>query len=74
MLEPTLREPTLLEPIHPAAPDVQAQIPYASEQEWAVGVEDVVWRRTTLGYRGLADAAAARVADGLGDPEIAVSS
>ena len=74
VLEPALREPSLLEPIHPGAPDVLAQIAYAGEQEWAVGVEDVVWRRTTLGHRGLADAAAARVAEGLGDPEKAVPS
>lgn len=66
VLAPALREPSLLEPIHPDAPDVLAQIAYASGQEWAVGVEDVVWRRTTLGYRGLADAAAARVAEALG--------
>jgi glycerol-3-phosphate dehydrogenase len=75
VLEPALREPSLLEPIHPDAPDVLAQIPYASEQEWAAGVEDVIWRRTTLGLRGLAAAATARVADGLGlQPEASVSS
>ena len=60
MLAPALLEPSLLEPIHPDAPDVLAQIAYAGEHEWAVSVEDVLWRRTTLGYRGLADAAAAR--------------
>jgi glycerol-3-phosphate dehydrogenase len=74
VLEPALHEPSLLEPIHPAAPDVLAQVAYAGEQEWAVRVEDIVWRRTTLGHRGLADVAAARVAEGLGDPEIAVPS
>ena len=68
MLEPALLEPSLLEPIHPDAPDVLAQIEYAGEQEWAVRVEDVLWRRTTLGYRGLADAAAAQVAEALGYP------
>ena len=68
MLEPALLEPSLLEPIHPDAPDVLAQIAYAGEREWAVGVEDVLWRRTTLGYRGLADAAAASVAEALGYP------
>jgi glycerol-3-phosphate dehydrogenase len=47
---------------------VLAQIGYAGEQEWAVRVEDVLWRRTTLGYRGLADAAAAQVAEALGYP------
>ena len=73
VLEPAVREPSLLEAIHPGAPDVQAQIPYAREQEWAVGVEDVVWRRTTLGHRGLAEAAAASVAERLDHPETAVS-
>ena len=68
-LEPASHEPSLLEPIHPGAPDVHAQIAYAGEQEWAVGVEDVVWRRTTLGHRGLADAAAASVAERLGRTE-----
>jgi glycerol-3-phosphate dehydrogenase len=68
MLEPALLEPALLEPIHPDAPDVVAQIAYAGEQEWAVRVEDVLWRRTTLGYRGLAEAAAAQVAEALGYP------
>ncbi len=68
MLEPALLEPSLLEPIHPDAPDVLAQIAYAGEREWAVGVEDVLWRRTTLGHRGLADAAAASVAEALGHP------
>lgn len=73
MLAPALQEPSLLAPIHPDAPDVLAQIRYSGEQEWAVRVEDVVWRRTTLGHRGLSGAAAARVAAGLGHPE-AVSS
>ena len=66
MLEPGLLEPALLEPIHPDAPDVLAQIGYAAEHEWAAGVEDVVWRRTTLGHRGLADAASAQVGEALG--------
>jgi glycerol-3-phosphate dehydrogenase len=74
VLAPALLEPSLLEPIHPDAPDVLAQIGYAAEQEWAVAVDDVVWRRTTLGYRGLADAAGVRVAEALGYPEEAVSS
>ena len=74
VLAPAQLEPSLLEPIHPDAPDVLAQIRYAVEQEWAVRAEDVVWRRTTVGHRGLADAAAARVAEGLGHPEAAVSS
>jgi glycerol-3-phosphate dehydrogenase len=68
MLEPALLEPSLLEPIHPDAPDVVAQVAYAGEQEWAGRVEDVIWRRTTLGYRGLADATTAQVAEALGYP------
>jgi glycerol-3-phosphate dehydrogenase len=68
MLAPALLEPSLLEPIHPDAPDVLAQIEYAGRHEWAVSAEDVVWRRTTLGYRGLADAVAERVAENLGSP------
>ncbi len=63
MLAPALLEPSLLEPIHPDGPDVLAQIGYARGHEWAVSAEDVLWRRTTLGYRGLADAAAARVGE-----------
>ncbi|HUQ22303.1 MAG TPA: glycerol-3-phosphate dehydrogenase/oxidase [Gaiellaceae bacterium] len=74
VLEPALQEPSLLEPIDPRGPDVLAQIAYATEQEWAVGVEDVVWRRTTLGPRGLADTATPRVGERLGDPDIVVSS
>jgi glycerol-3-phosphate dehydrogenase len=68
MLAPALLEPSLLEPIHPDAPDLLAQIAYAAGHEWAAHVEDVVWRRTTLGYRGLADATAAQVAEALGYP------
>jgi glycerol-3-phosphate dehydrogenase len=69
LLAPALHEPSLLEPIHAGAPDVLAQIGYAAEQEWAVSVEDVLWRRTTLGHRGLAEAATARVAERLGSAE-----
>ena len=68
MLAPALLEPSLLEPIHPDAPDVLAQVGYAGEQEWAVSAEDVVWRRTTLGHRGLAESVAERVAENLGNP------
>jgi len=68
VLAPAMTEPALLEPIHRGSADVLAQVGYAREQEWAVRVEDVLWRRTTVGYRGLANAAAARVAEALGDP------
>lgn len=45
--------PRGLERIHPAGPDVWAQVAYARRSEWAVTVEDVARRRTTLAVRGL---------------------
>src|SRR5438067_9417416 len=47
------RMPNGLERIHPAGPDVWAQVAYAREAEWAVSVEDIARRRTTLAVRGL---------------------
>jgi glycerol-3-phosphate dehydrogenase len=44
----------LLEPLHPAAPEIAAQALYASEREWACTADDVLRRRTTLAARGLA--------------------
>ena len=66
VLAPALGDPSLLEAIQPGAPDVLAQVAYAAGKEWAVTVDDVLWRRTTVGYRGASDASAARVAAGLG--------
>jgi glycerol-3-phosphate dehydrogenase len=43
----------LLEPLHPAAPDIAAQVVWARHAEWAQAVDDVVRRRTTLAFRGL---------------------
>ena len=43
-----------LEPVHPAGPDVWGQVRYAVDCEWALTVEDVVRRRTSLEVRGLA--------------------
>jgi glycerol-3-phosphate dehydrogenase len=43
-----------LERIHPRGPDVWAQAYHAVEHEWALTVEDLVRRRTTLAVRGLA--------------------
>ena len=40
--------------IHADAPDVVGQVAYAREREWACTDDDVVARRTTLAYRGLA--------------------
>ncbi|MDQ3361654.1 MAG: FAD-dependent oxidoreductase [Actinomycetota bacterium] len=45
--------PDGLEPIAPGGPDVWAQVHYAAREEWAVTVEDVVRRRTSLALRGL---------------------
>ena len=43
-----------LKRIHPKGPDVWAQVLHAVETEWAITVEDIVRRRTTLAVRGLA--------------------
>jgi glycerol-3-phosphate dehydrogenase len=47
------QDPELLQPLHPDAPDVAAQIGYAREREWACTNDDLLLRRTTLGLRGL---------------------
>jgi glycerol-3-phosphate dehydrogenase len=47
------RFPDALEKVRPAGPDIWAQVYHAADEEWAVTVEDVVRRRTTLGIRGL---------------------
>ncbi|HXI94818.1 MAG TPA: glycerol-3-phosphate dehydrogenase/oxidase, partial [Candidatus Acidoferrum sp.] len=61
------RHPNALERVHPRGPDVWAQVHQAVEREWAVTVEDIVRRRTTLAVRGLAsDAVRAKVARVLG--------
>jgi glycerol-3-phosphate dehydrogenase len=63
VLAPALEEPALLERLHPDGPDIAAQVRYAATHEWARTPEDVLRRRTTLFYRGLADdVTAARVA------------
>jgi glycerol-3-phosphate dehydrogenase len=56
VLAPALAEPTLLERLHPDGPDIAAQALYAATHEWARTAEDVLRRRTTLFYRGQADA------------------
>jgi glycerol-3-phosphate dehydrogenase len=60
VLAPALDDPTLLEPIHPEGPDIAVQALYAATNEWAVTPEDVLRRRTTVFYRGLADEDARR--------------
>jgi glycerol-3-phosphate dehydrogenase len=43
----------LLEPLAPGAPDIAAQAVYAREREWACTADDILFRRTTVGQRGL---------------------
>jgi glycerol-3-phosphate dehydrogenase len=43
----------LLQPIHPAGPDIVAQALYAVRSEWAMTPDDIVRRRTTVAWRGL---------------------
>jgi glycerol-3-phosphate dehydrogenase len=47
-----------LERVHPEGPDVLAQAYFARDEEYALAVDDILCRRTTLAMRGLADAAA----------------
>jgi len=47
-------EPNALERMHPDGPDVWAQAFFAVDEEWALTVEDITLRRTTLAVRGLA--------------------
>jgi glycerol-3-phosphate dehydrogenase len=54
VLAPAGDAPELLEPLHPCAPEIAAQVAYARDHEWAAGVHDVLRRRTTLSLRGLA--------------------
>jgi glycerol-3-phosphate dehydrogenase len=48
-----VRDPSLLERVHPDGPDIWAQVAYAIDREWAYDVDDVLRRRTTLTVRGL---------------------
>jgi glycerol-3-phosphate dehydrogenase len=45
-----------LDRIDPRGPDIWAQVDFARDEEWALAVDDVVARRTTLAVRGLASA------------------
>jgi glycerol-3-phosphate dehydrogenase len=47
-------DPNALDPIHAGGPDVWAQALFAIDEEWALTVEDITSRRTTLTMRGLA--------------------
>jgi glycerol-3-phosphate dehydrogenase len=58
-------DPSLLERLHPDGPDVAAQVLYAAREEWARNADDVLRRRTTLFYRGLADESVVRRVEAL---------
>jgi glycerol-3-phosphate dehydrogenase len=53
LLEYCEETPDALRQIAPGAPDLWAQVYHAARAEWAVTAEDVIYRRTTLGLRGL---------------------
>jgi glycerol-3-phosphate dehydrogenase len=61
----TSDDETLLERLHPAAPDIGAQAVYALKAEWACRPDDVLRRRTTLGARGLDGAGTVSRVEGL---------
>ena len=61
----TDERPDLLNRLHPDGPDIAAQAVYARDAEWALRTDDVLRRRTTLTYRGLADDETADVVDKL---------
>jgi glycerol-3-phosphate dehydrogenase len=46
--------PRALERVHPSAPEIWAELHHAVANEWAMSVDDLVRRRTTLELRGLA--------------------
>jgi len=52
LLEYRAENSDALQQIAPGAPDLRAQVYHAVRAEWAVTVEDVIYRRTTLGLRG----------------------
>jgi glycerol-3-phosphate dehydrogenase len=54
VLAPARDDPSLLERLHPAGPDIAAQALYAATHEWAHDAGDVLRRRTTVALRGLA--------------------
>lgn len=69
LLRYATRFPDAFEKVHPEGPDIWAQVYHAADEEWAVTIEDVVRRRTTLGIRGLAsDDVRARISSALAIP------
>ena len=55
VVAPALDDPSLLERIHPAGPDIAAQVRYAATHEWGRTADDILHRRTTCFVRGLED-------------------
>ena len=55
VLAPAADDSSLLERLHSGGPDIAAQVRYAAEHEWARTADDVLRRRTTCFYRGVAD-------------------
>ncbi len=55
VVAPAVGDPSLLERIHPAGPDIAAQVRYAATHEWACSADDILHRRTTCFVRGLED-------------------
>ncbi|MBA2534833.1 MAG: glycerol-3-phosphate dehydrogenase/oxidase [Rubrobacter sp.] len=53
LLEYSEEDSDALQQIAPGAPDLWAQVYHAVRAEWALTAEDVIYRRTTLGLRGI---------------------
>jgi len=70
VLELGEHDPSLLERLHPDGPDIAAQVHYAVSHEWARDASDVLRRRTTCFYRGLADEETASRVDRLLDARV----
>jgi glycerol-3-phosphate dehydrogenase len=65
VVAPARGDPSLLEPLNGDGLDIAAQVRYAATHEWARSPDDVLRRRTTLFYRGLADDATRQRVEGL---------
>lgn len=62
VIELAASTPDGFERIHPAGPDIWAQVAYGWQTEWAETADDIARRRTTLAVRGLlTDEIAARI-------------
>jgi glycerol-3-phosphate dehydrogenase len=73
VLEHAENEPDALAPLVAGEPELAAQVAYARDREWAVTVDDVLRRRTTLALRGFdTPELRARIAAVLGAPDPAV--